>query len=325
MTLSHSAIFLIVLIVNTIIAVIYLNVALLYSAEQRLKALRAPEEEKITYQEADIDKKKIGIFFFLQLLCPIAGPCFVGIAYLCRKLFFSRPVDLTEVVFSKERVESRNPADVERESNIVPMEEALAVTDTWNLRSLMLNVLKGDISNYLSAISKALNSSDSETAHYAASVLRDELNDFRGNATNMFNRMELADKEETGRIGIELIEYMNAFLTQDIFTPMEQENYVQMMATAAGAVYDRIPENLKPAHYECVALRLLEVNDFKKAEEWANRSMAAYPDELSSYTVELKIYFKSEDRVRFFETIKELRSSPIVLDQETLEIIRTFT
>jgi hypothetical protein len=325
MTLSHRSIFVIVLIANTIIALIYLNVTLLYSAEQKLKELRAPEDEKITYRDQDIDHKKIGIFFLLQLFCPVAGPCFVGLAFICRKLFFTRPVDLTAVVFSKERVESRNPADVERESNIVPMEEALAVTDNYNLRSLMLNVLKGDISGYLSAISKALNSSDSETAHYAASVLRDELNDFRAKSNAMYNALDIADKETTGKIGVELIEYMNAFLIQDVFTPMEQENYVQMMATAAEAVYDRTPEMLLPYHYEWVALRLLETDDYKKCEEWTRRGMAAFPDELSSYTSLLKLYFKTENRDRFFGTLQELRESPIVLDQETLEIIRTFS
>ena len=325
MMVSHRSVFVIILVVNTIIALIYLNVTLLYSAEQKLKELRAPEDEKKTYREADIDKKKIGIFFFLQLFCPVAGPCFVGLSFLCRKLFFTRPVDLTAVIFSKEKVESRNPADVERESNIVPLEEALAVTDNYNLRSLMLNVLKGDISGYLSAISKALNSSDSETAHYAASVLRDELNDFRAKSNAMYNALDIADRETTGKIGIELIEYMNAFLIQDVFTPMEQESYVQMMATAADDVYDRTPDMLLPHHYEWVSLRLLETNDFKKCEEWTKRGMAAYPDELSSYTSLLKFYFKTENRAGFFSTLRDLRDSPIVLDQETLEIIRTFS
>ena len=45
----------------------------------------------------------------------------------------------------------------------------------------MLNVIRGDLQDSLESIALALNSSDSETSHYAASVLRDELNDFRVN------------------------------------------------------------------------------------------------------------------------------------------------
>ena len=43
----------------------------------------------------------------------------------------------------------------------------------------MLNVLRGDVSQSLAAISLALNSADSETSHYAATALRDELGRFR--------------------------------------------------------------------------------------------------------------------------------------------------
>lgn len=43
----------------------------------------------------------------------------------------------------------------------------------------MLNVIRGDYQNSLSSINLALNSEDSETAHYAASILQDVLNNFR--------------------------------------------------------------------------------------------------------------------------------------------------
>ena len=36
-------------------------------------------------------------------------------------------------------------ADEERERNLVPLEEALAVSDKKNLRMLMLNVIRGDL------------------------------------------------------------------------------------------------------------------------------------------------------------------------------------
>ncbi|MCR5452831.1 MAG: hypothetical protein K6F00_09410 [Lachnospiraceae bacterium] len=322
--MDDKTIFIIVIIVNTLVAFLYLNVSLMYTAENKLKQLRADPLEKKVYEEQDLDKVKITIFFVLQLICPVAGPVFVGMAFIARKLFFRREVDLSEVIFSKEKVESHNPADVEKESNIVPMEEALAVTDYINLRMLMLNVLKGDISAYLASIAKALNSQDSETAHYAASVLRDELNDFRGNAQEMANALEKADKEETEKIGVRMVEYMNAFLVQEVFSPMEQESFVEMMADGANAVYERKRQALKPAHYEAVSLRLLEIGDYKKATDWANRLMAEYPDELCSYTTSLKLYFKTSDRERFFIVMGDLMDSAIVLDSETMDIVRTF-
>ena len=323
--MSTSSLFVVTLVVNTIEAFVYLNVVLLYSAEQKLREMRAPEEEKQIYREGDIDMKKILIFFFLQLLCPVVGPLFVGLAFLFRKIFFREEVDLSNVMFSKEKVVTRNPADVERESNMVPLEEALAVTDAKNLRSLMLNVIRGDdIGVYLASIAKGLNSSDSETAHYAASVLRDELNDFRSNVQVLYNQLDAADKDETGIIGIQMLTYMNAFLVQHVFAGMEQRNFVTMMAEAADAVYERKPQELLPEHYEWVCMRLLEVEDYAKCEEWTRRAFAAFPEELSSYTCMLKLYFRTDDQERFFDTMFELQQSNIVLDQETLDLIRVF-
>ena len=324
--MSHFSVFVIILIINTLISIIYLNFSLLYTAEQRLKYERASEEEKKSFLESDLDKKKTTILFLLMLLCPVVGPCFVGVSFLIRKIFYRKPVDLSDVMFSKERKRSRNPADVERESNMVPLEEALAVTDSRNLRTLMLNVIKGDdIGAYLRSISEALNSEDSETAHYAASVLRDELNGFRANVQEMYNELDTADKEETGKIGVKLLEYMNAFLVQHVFSPMEQRTYVRMMMDTAGAVFDRAPEKLKAKHFEWVCLRLLEVDEFARCDEWCDRGFATYPEELTSYTCMLKLYFKTEDQERFFDTLFALQQSNIVLDQEVLELIRTFT
>lgn len=45
-------------------------------------------------------------------------------------------------------------------SNITDLEEALEVTDKKSLRTLMLNVIRGDYRNSLAAINLALNSED---------------------------------------------------------------------------------------------------------------------------------------------------------------------
>lgn len=67
-------------------------------------------------------------------------------------------------MFSKDRTENFLRPDEEMERNMVSLEEALEVTDKKSLRTLMLNVIRGDYQNSLSSINLALNSKDSETA-----------------------------------------------------------------------------------------------------------------------------------------------------------------
>ena len=49
-----------------------------------------------------------------------------------------------------------------------------------------------------------------------------------------------------------------------------------------------------------------------------------YPDELSAYTCRLKLYFARQDREVFFETLDALKKSNVIIDSETLELIRVF-
>lgn len=52
---------------------------------------------------------------------------------------------------------------------------------------------------------------------------------------------------------------------------------------------------------------------------------AQYPDELLTYTCKLKLYFARQDREAFFQTLDTLKKSDVVIDRETLELIRIFS
>ena len=52
--------------------------------------------------------------------------------------------------------------------------------------------------------------------------------------------------------------------------------------------------------------------------------MEQYPRVLSSYTCQLKLYFSCGNKEKFFQVMQELRKLDITIDNETLELIRTF-
>ncbi len=115
----------------------------------------------------------------VMLLCPVIGPVYFLLGWLLRKLFFHKPVDLADVIFSKDRKEKLLKADELGESNILPIKDAVAVVDKQNAREFILEVLRHDVRKSLSGLFLALNSDDSEISHYAASVLQSELGKFR--------------------------------------------------------------------------------------------------------------------------------------------------
>lgn len=270
------------------------------------------------------DRKAYVICGVIMLLCPVVGPCFFALARVFYRAFFYEPVDLDGIIFSKERVRTFIRADEESERNMVPLEEAIEVASTDELRNLMMNIVRGDIQKSLAAIALALNSEDTETAHYAASVLQDALNDFRATVQKELHKLRSATEGNVGVSAGMLIDYMNQVLRQRVLTDIEQKDYIKIMDEVCEILYDYEKERMTSAQFEAIALRALEMEEFDICQKWCERAVYQYPNTLSTYTCQLKLFFNSGQKERFFEVLEELKKSSIVIDSETLELIRVF-
>lgn len=77
-------------------------------------------------------------------------------------------------------------------------------------------------------------------------------------------------------------------------------------------------------YFEDISLRLLEIKDYEACKMWCDRAVKYFPKRLSTYTCQLKLYFSCGDRDSFFRVLDELKQSDVVIDNETLELIRVF-
>ncbi|MCR5848956.1 MAG: hypothetical protein K6G75_12695 [Lachnospiraceae bacterium] len=306
-------IFLVMLLINAIVSVVYYLLA---------RFVFESKESKYSKEEKD-KKHSLEIRLIVMLIVPVIGPIFFIVSWLIYKVFFSEPVDLEDVIFSKDKVKFNVRAEEEKERNLTSLEEAVEITDKKELRTLMMSVVGGDIRKFLSSINFALTSNDSETAHYAASVMQDALNDFRINVAKRIKKMN--EDEDNKAVHAEaLIEYMNAILEQKVFIDMEQREYVDKLDEAADILYEEGRDRITEEHMEKVALRLLETGEYDKCEKWCDRLKIVHPLTLATYTCRLKLLFNMGRKEEFFETIEELKNSSIVIDKETLELIRVF-
>ena len=269
-------------------------------------------------------EKSILIKTLVIALCPVVGIIFIGLSYLWYKVFMSAPVDLEDVIFGKDHPKFETKAEEDKERNMIPLEEAIAITEKQDLRTLMMSVVSSDIKNSLASITLALNSEDTETAHYAASVLQDALNEFRTTVDKEYKAIleDHPDKFDKCR---NLIDYMDQVLSQKVFIEMEQRNYVSILESVGEILYMGEPDSITSNQFETISLRLLGIEDYEKCEKWCERSRIHCPSALSSYTCQLKLFFSQGRRNDFFRVIEELKASPIVIDKETLELIRVFS
>lgn len=298
-------IFFIVLVVNMLIAVVYLIWYLIF--------------------KKDTDNRKQYVMnMVIMLLCPVVGILYFFLAFLKFHFIKLGERDLSDVEFSKKRQASRVKADEERERNIVAVGEAILVSDQEQKRANMLNVLLGDTEEALSSIALALNSDDSEVAHYAASFLQSKMDTFRENVSRMQKKIEENDveDEEYQEHILELIRYMNHMLKQKVFMQVEQVDYVNQMEQLCEKLFQNARNRIPPECYEWILGRIMDLGEYERAEIWGYRFSEQYPDVLSSFTLRLKLYFETNRKEEFFEVMSQLRASDVLIDNRTLEMIR---
>ena len=235
---QRMKLFIFLLIVNLIVIVIYL----VWNHIRRKENLRSVWMKAV-----------------MMFLCPVVGPMFVLLSFILFKLFSSQGMDLSDIVFSKDRTENFLRPDEEMERNMVSLEEALEVTDKKSLRTLMLNVIRGDYQNSLSSINLALNSKDSETAHYAASILQDVLNNFRSQVQKKYLLCQEENEQQVENC-VNLVEYMNPILEQKVLTDIEQKSMTDKMQEVLQKAWDLDKIRISSTVYEKVCQRLLEIN-----------------------------------------------------------------
>lgn len=260
----------------------------------------------------------------VMLLCPVVGCLYLLLGYgKFRFLRFGKR-DLSDVEFSKRRQAARVKADEEREQNVVSVEEAILVSDQEKKRTNMLNILLGETDESFSSIALALNSDDSEVAHYAASFLQSRMDEFREHVRRTQQAIRDGDPDDPDVQAqiIGLVAYMDQMLKQNVFTRVEQADYVIQMEKLVERLFRQAPNKVPAACYESVLARLLGLRAYERAERWAERYSAQYPDQLSGYTLRLKLCFETNQKERFFEVLDQLRASPVVVDNRTLELIR---
>lgn len=276
------------------------------------------------------------------ILFPGLGAIVWGLSWLLFRAVFVKNVDLADVVFSKEKVKAIVRADEDAERNIVSMGDALSVSEKTEVRNLLMNLAKGNTRETIAAISQGLNSSDSETSHYAASLMQDVLNDFRIKAQNAYNTIndmltrKVNDPDEQGEakgfsetefvdLCVDTIEFIDDILKQQVFTDIEQRQYAVMLDEIGNGMYTIAMSSLTVEISEDIAMRLLEVKDYDRCETWCIRMSELFPDALASYSCKLKLYFETARNQEFFDTINSLKHSSVAVDKKTLEIIRTFS
>jgi hypothetical protein len=177
----------------------------------------------------------------------------------------------------------------------------------------------------LAVIRQGLQSDDSETSHYAATVLQDKLGAYRRHVQAEFLRLqETEDKEVRATQAAALLEYMIPMLKRGVFGAVELSGFARKADALADMVTVAEESWLNVYTYDDLFHIAMEANEEAIAEKWCDRLVAEYPDTQNAYACRLHLCYKQGRREEFRETMEALKRSDVVVDAQLLEWIRVF-
>lgn len=291
-----------ILVVNLIVAVVYLVAGLFFSERPRRVA-----------------------GFVLMLSFPLVGVAVIGLGRLmCALLRLAgrKPVDLGELSFDKRRMNLAMPADVQRSLNTVAVEEALIMANTGAKRQAFIDVLKADDQGDLKpTIRRSVENADPEIAHYAASYVASALVAFKNQEAACWERLQKGATPDRLRRYITQVEEM---VSSKFFAQLELGVYAQRMVQAAETLWQAGPDAVGDAEIARLVEALGATGMEQERRLWVERARARTWTSLVCLKLCAAYYFEQGDRASLFELLEEAKRHAVSLDQEALGWIRTF-
>lgn len=254
---------------------------------------------------------------------PVIGYLFLAVCHYAPKskpdAAEDHPEEKEESISSRLGIYRR--IDLEKEMNVIPMEEVLILNDNATKRKLLIDALKQDAIEDIHILEQAVQNEDTETSHYAATAVLE------------IKRKLLLDMQqfsiEYGRGSRELkvlapyAQALRTYIDSGFLDDRTQRKYKYL--------YSHILESIVDHHsdqHDFFAEKIncdLELGDYDEARMYCKTFQKHHPDSEVPYVLEMKAYFMLRNYPKLQDTMKRLLSSHLKLTPGTLQFIRNLS
>lgn len=260
--------------------------------------------------------KRIFIFF---LMLPVGGMILYYLPLWVLHVQGKGSYDRESLVKRMAVRREHEAPEIEKEINIVPIEDAMAVSSNREKRTLLLDQLKGDIFENYRTVLAAGADSDSESAHYVAAA---KMEVYRRNQSSVLASKRVweeeteNDEKRQAYLG-ELKDHISSGLLAEKEAEIYKEQYCTSVFEAMGKD-DWKPNGEQPG--TCLNY-LVDLGMYEKAE--AFWKMIRSEDKTGQmYDTMLQMYYDSRDREKFYGCIDQLCASDLTLSPKELRMVR---
>lgn len=216
---------------------------------------------------------------------------------------------------TKEKIER------EKELNIIPIEEALVISEYATRRKMMLDLLKKNAMQYIDVIKMAVLNDDTETSHFAVAGLMEVKRKLSLSLQTFSVEFEKNPKDLTiaKNYAQVLKEYMKSGFLDGQTLQKYKYTYIQVL--------EKIIENGggEPHTFKEKIKVEMELYEYTNAEKTGLQFLHEYSNIEDPYICMLNLYFITKSKSKMQEILDELRNSTIKFSNRTLTIVRYWT
>ncbi|WP_313800175.1 hypothetical protein [Cytobacillus sp.] len=262
-------------------------------------------------------KRNITVKSMIVFFCPFVG--FFILYFMFHKLKNEEQA-IPDGLIKKEQEQSviLQNVDVEKETSIVPMKDALLLNDNQTKRKMLMDLLKNETFNRIEILQTALKNDDTETSHYAATAIQD----IKGKLLNSIGEMEYQIEENPN--DLKLLISFGQVIKNYLNTGFLDHRTVKQYSYR----YSRIMENIleiNPKGNEFYIEKIncdLQLGELETAEKYCQLFLHHCGNEEEAYFMTMKFYYTIKNQIKFHEVLQLLRQSPVRLTPQGLNKIR---
>ena len=246
------------------------------------------------------------LYFWILLTMPFVGELVIIVHFICKKMIKKNHVH--EICNIDSTIETPlslaiRKAELEGYEEIIPVEEALIISENQVKRKVLISALKVELEEYLDIIESALKDDDTETTHYAAAFiteLKRKLHLLLQEAQRQYQ------SEKTSRTFVK--EYL-LILYRYIKAGMVDNQTMQRLVQQYFDAYDDCFKD-NSSSFESLRIYIelaIMIKDYNRALKYGRVFKERYSSRLEPYQLLLEIYYNLKNYQEFEQIIEELQ------------------
>lgn len=258
--------------------------------------------------------------FIVALLLPVFGLVFFLLTWLFEKI----TRDTENIIESYEKfikeeghIDYVREIDMEKEINIVPIEDSLSLSSFKDRRAFLIDLLKKDYSRHIIALQKAVKNVDSETSHYAGAALMEIKKQF-DILLHSANKKFEANKNDISTI-MEYIEVIKKYLNSNLPDEVSSREYNVNLSYLIEKLLLKKHDD-KQLFIDKILIDL-KLGNYDNAKVFIEKFRHFFPNNAEPYMMLLRFFYETNNHKSLLEIIDSLKKVDVKLSARDLDII----